>query len=370
MKPNNAGALERPDFRRRCVERDGGECVVPYCSTEVSADPEEPGDQHHIIERALWDDGGWYPGNGATVCDYHHHRAERGIIPPQAFWRWLGVEPLTPAGLAHDIDKWGEPREAPPWDEHRDYIKYPSTGHLPFSPEWDGTRVDFTELDMFADVELIVTYKMDGSNAMLVNDHDKPVRARNGSHAEHQSFDMLKQLYYEHEVSEILPEHLQVFGEWLYAKHSIHYGCEGCCPEDDQGPSLAEVAWLDAFGIDDEEAAYFQIFGVFDTRYNLWLSWPEVEEWAKRLGFPTTPCHGTNIPTEVKAPRDLYDGETGALYWGKQAVEEGHEGIIVRTRAPFHYDKFEKRVAKYVRDGHVQPGAKHWKHREIKRNEL
>lgn len=356
--------LSREAFQEQCLARDDHECIVPYCGAEV--DGEEHGDVHHIVERSLWDDGGYYMRNGASVCSAHHMEAEANAIPPQQFWYWLDVQPLTPYGMNWNVDKWGESFETPPHAELREYPKYPSTGHLPFSPEWDGTRVDHTDLDQFTGIPLVATYKMDGSNAMLVKDTEDPVRARNGSHAKHQSFDMLKDQYWEKNVYEALDDHTQVFGEWLYAKHSIHYGCDGCCPEEDEGPAFWESVWHDQYKVTPEDT-YFQIFGVFNTKYNLWLSWPEVEQTALDLGFATVPVHGVNWPWETDDGHEFYE-DYGLRGWAEEAVRDGHEGLIMRNYNGFHYGQFTDYMAKYVREGHVQPNEEHWSHREIKRN--
>jgi len=104
--------MSRNRFRERCVSRDGGECIVPTCEQEVTPSPDGPGEVHHIMERKLWEDGGYFPANGASVCNPHHRMAEDNIIPPQAFWRWADVEnPVVPVENAGyiDVDKWGEP---------------------------------------------------------------------------------------------------------------------------------------------------------------------------------------------------------------------------------------------------------------------
>lgn len=328
--------LSRAEFRDRALERDDGQCVVPWCTQPAD-------DVHHIIERRCWPNDGTYLRNAASVCNPHHQAAEDNYIPPQAFWKWIGLDPLTPPEMDHDVNKWGDEFETPPWEDYRDRIKYPSTGHLPFSPEWDDTRADFRSVDPFIDVPLVVTIKMDGSNAMVTRDR---VAARNGKHAEHQSFDYLKQMHanFAHKI----PEHLQIFGEWLFARHSIHY-TNGDCDCEDSGPPLE---------------SYFQIFGVYDQRFNLWLSWPAVEEWADTLGFPTVPVV---TRTQYDAPYELFESLPEIA---QSVVDRGHEGITVRTKYPYHYGQFGNRLAKYVRDGHVDPDADHWKHKPVMQNEL
>lgn len=335
--------LERNEFRELCVERDNHQCVVPNCTRKVTVDPETDGEVHHIIERRLWDDGGWYMDNGTSVCNFHHRKAEENEIPPQAFWRWLDIQnpPLPEDYDDLNINKWGEDFDTPPWEDEREYIKYPSTGHLPFSPEYEDSRVDHTDLFDFVDIPLIITIKMDGSNVQLTREH---VAARNGSHAKHPSFDYLKQRHAQ--IRHEIPEHLQLFGEWLYAKHSIHYGCDCEEPCEDQGPALRDE---------------LQLFGVYDNRYNLWLEWSEVERWADKIDCVTVPVIGE---MQVEYERKLY--ELSEL--GQKVVDNGHEGITIRSKYPFHYGQFETFLGKYVRDGHVDPNAKHWRKQQLIRN--
>ena len=345
----------RGDFRRNCIRRDGSVCTVPWCSSEISAVPENDGEVHHIIERELWKDGGYITDNGTSVCNLHHQYAEENKIPPQAFWRWLSIEnpPLPDAVRSPSVNKWGESFETPPHETLREFHKYPSTRHL-LPLYWQSERgtasqrtgrddTGLSSVDSFLDVPLVATVKMDGSNAMLVKDEDNPVRARNGSDAAHESFDHLKQLYWQKDVYSELPSHLQVFGEWLYAKHSIKY--EG------------EIALRD----------YFQVFGVFDTRYNLWLSWPETEYWANKLGFVTTP-----LVEEHTLDKNFISNEQEFVqHFTEQAervVDMGHEGIVIRWKFPFHYGQFGEALGKYVRPNHVKTDE-HWSHKRIEQNE-
>lgn len=344
--------LSRSLFRESCLDRDDGTCVIPWCDRTVNPSGDDDGEVHHILERSLWPDGGYHRRNGASVCNPHHRAAEANHIPPQAFWKWIDVPPHTPVGVTGHSDKWGDEFEQPPWKEHRQLIKYPSTGHLPFSPEYEDNSVDHQSLSPFAGYPIVVMAKLDGGNAMIVCDEEQPVRARNGRHAEHQSFDMLKQLYWDENLYESIPDHIQIFGEWMYAKHSIHYGCT-CDPAcDDIGPELDR---------------YFYIFGVYDTRYDLWLSWFEVTEWAEKLNFPTPPVVHSGTFEEWEL-RNGNENTSSLEMIAKETVAQGHEGIVVRSKYPYHYDQFAQRLGKYVRDGHVDPDAEHWKHRKNKRN--
>jgi 5-methylcytosine-specific restriction endonuclease McrA len=55
--------LTRDEFRKQVFERDNYRCVI--CGAK-NGDKHVKLDAHHIIERRLWADGGYYLENGAT----------------------------------------------------------------------------------------------------------------------------------------------------------------------------------------------------------------------------------------------------------------------------------------------------------------
>ncbi len=59
--------LTRDEFRNAVFRRDGYTCVI--CGAPAQ-------DAHHIIERRLWLDGGYYIANGASLCGPCHLGAE------------------------------------------------------------------------------------------------------------------------------------------------------------------------------------------------------------------------------------------------------------------------------------------------------
>jgi hypothetical protein len=306
------------------------------------------------MERSLWENGGYVVDNGASVCETHHKLAEKNIIPPQAFYRWIGVQnPPLPDGVAYHSNKWGESLSPPPWKEYRDEIKYPSTRHLPWSHEQDRDDTSHSEIGWATGIPLVATIKMDGGNCMLVKDMDDPIRARNGRHADKEHFDLAKKWYWEENLYSKIPKNLQLFGEWIYAKHSIHYGCDCDDPCEDIGPALRD---------------YFQLFGVYDKTYDIWLGWEETVAVAQDIGLTIVPPAdgGTYyITTGEDNEQKLWSD----LYQLSQTVESrGHEGIVVRSALPFHYDQMDQRLGKYVRDDHVIEGETHWSHRELVQN--
>ena len=322
--------MNRENFRNSVYKRDNYTCVVPNCGQQAI-------DAHHLIERALWSDesefGGYLPDNGVSVCEKHHKHAEKNFFPPQALRFWAGIENrILPKGFDPNnwYTKWGDELKHPT----REMCKYPSTMYLPFSPEYDCTKRGLMTLDKLIDKPLIVTVKMDGSNCCLR--HDKVV-ARNGDTAEHPSFDMIKGIHAG--IRTMIPEYIQIFGEWIYAKHSIHY---------------------------KNLNGYFQIFAVYNSKYELWTEWDDVLFWANHLGFNTVPEFGylRNV---------VYDTEweltNKLIEIAENVINDGHEGIVVRSAYPFHYGQFEDNLAKYVRAGHVQTN-KHWSTQQIIKNEL
>ena len=87
--------LTRDQFREGVFERDGHKCVV--CGNPAQ-------DAHHIIERRLFSDGGYYLDNGASVCGDCHIKAEQTVISPQELRDAAGIRKIVlPEHLYHDL---------------------------------------------------------------------------------------------------------------------------------------------------------------------------------------------------------------------------------------------------------------------------
>jgi|AntDeeMetagen134_2_1112570.scaffolds.fasta_scaffold01233_8 hypothetical protein len=348
--------LSRSVFSDRALERDNETCVIPWCDADAD-------EVHHVIERSLWSDGGYYLRNAASVCNPHHRYAEDNHIPPQAFWRWIGVEPLTPEQFtSFHINKWGDELDEPPGKDKREYIKYPSSRHFHFSHSRDRDDTEHGSVDPFLGVPLVTLVKMDGGNTIIVQadtKDDEPIRARNakdkGRPGEKRTYSRLQSEYWNRGLNHVIPDHIQIFGEWLFAKHSIHYGCDCNTPCEDIGPGLD---------------SYFQVFGVFDKRFDLWLGWPEVEQWAEKIGYPTAPVissEPSSDPATFERSHQLHDQ---LVQTGQDLVRDGHEGFVVRSKFPFHYGQFPVRLGKYVRKNHVDDDAEHWSNQPLVPNQL
>lgn len=210
--------------------------------------------------------------------------------------------------------------------------KYPRTLHLPFSP--GGTRDDrrMADVTSLLGQDVVLTEKMDGSNVSLER-NDVFARSHGGA-PRHSSFDALKA--HHSAVKHKISMGTQVFGEWLFARHSIHY---------------------------EALPGYLMIFGV--RAGDQWAPWEEVELWAQELGAMTAPV--------------LMTGRFDTLQELQTTVERlaampsrcggVREGVVVRRLNGFQDAEFELSVAKWVRSDHVQTDD-HWSHQEVVRNGL
>ena len=83
--------LSRNEFRSSVFSRDGYKCV--FCDSEAK-------DAHHILERRLFPDGGYYLNNGASVCEEHHIDCENTSITVEALRIACGItSPVIPPSL-------------------------------------------------------------------------------------------------------------------------------------------------------------------------------------------------------------------------------------------------------------------------------
>lgn len=95
--------LTREAFKTHVFNRDKHTCV--FCNKPAV-------DAHHIIDRKLWTDGGYYLENGASVCEHHHMECELTHISVPEVWKACGIQqPAIPPQLpeCHEYDKWGNP---------------------------------------------------------------------------------------------------------------------------------------------------------------------------------------------------------------------------------------------------------------------
>ena len=93
--------LNRDEFRNAVFKRDGYRCII--CGDEAK-------DAHHIIERRLFFDGGYYLCNGASLCERHHIEAEQTTLTCDNIRLKAGIDNVViPEHFYSDYnyDKWG-----------------------------------------------------------------------------------------------------------------------------------------------------------------------------------------------------------------------------------------------------------------------
>lgn len=211
--------------------------------------------------------------------------------------------------------------------------KYGRTYHFPFSP--GTTSDDRINYNYWSDIqkinELVITEKLDGENTCL---NQFGVFAR--SHAAptiHPWAGYLKERW--EMIKNDLGE-LEIFGENLYAIHSIVY------------PKIEQ---------------HFYVFAVREG--NKWLSWEEVKFYAGLLDFPivpeikelTLPYNENFLKLEILGIVQK-EGRFGSID-PISNVNCTMEGVVCRNIEGFNVDNFKHNVFKYVRKGHVKTD-KHW----------
>ncbi len=338
--------LSRDEFRAGVFARDR-ECVL--CRAHGRCGPAV--DAHHILERRLFPDGGYYLDNGAALCADHHAGAETTEFSVEEVREAAGITArVLPNHLYPDqkYDKWGNPvlqngqrmRGELFYDESvqralgrflrlfTSRVKYPRTYHLPWSPGvGKGDRV-VEDMDQFLpDTRVVVTEKFDGENTTLYPDG---LHARSLEYHTDVKRDWVRAFHAS--IAHDIPDGMRVCGENLFAVHSIHY---------------------------QALPSYFLGFSVWAR--DICLSWDSTVEWLRLLGIQ---------PVSV-----LFDGPYGEFlehledHAPAPGAEREREGYVVRLAGEFQMRDFRRCAAKYVRDNHVQT-SEHWLRKPLEKNGL
>lgn len=334
--------LTRDDFRNGVMARSSGKCVV--CKEPATA-------SHHIIERRLFDNGGYYLSNGAALCDTCHIKAEETTYSVEDVRAAAGiVKATTPDHLYDDTvyTKWGDavqPRGERLRGElfhdesvqkilkqggklglYTNRVKFPRTYHFEWSPgKTDDDRTNY-DLSAFEGKEVVVSLKVDGENFSGYRDG---CHARSLDSRHHSSRDWAKTFLAS--IAYDIPENWRICCENLYAKHSIYY---------------------------KDLPSYLMLFSVWNEM-NECLDWDQTVEWGQLLGITTVPVLYEGVWDE-KLVRSLLKPMHG---------ENEMEGYVVRTRAGFRFKDYRTHANKCVRDGHVQT-SHHWARQAVEPNGL
>lgn len=342
MKTAGSVLLSRDDFRNGVFQRDGYKCV--FCDSPAK-------DAHHILERRLWDNGGYYLDNGASVCERHHIDCETTLISCESVREACGISNVLLPDHFYDeysYDKWGNIllsenrrlkgelfydesvqkilKQGGVLDSFINYVKYPRSMHLPWSESVNKDDRVLKNVDHFLGRNVVVTVKMDGENTSLYSDY---IHARSIDGNNHPSRSWVKNMW--NSIRYDIPEGWRLCGENLFAEHSIRY---------------------------ENLDSYFMLFSVWDNK-NTCLSWDDTVEWAKLLNLCTVPV--------------LYRGEfnedTVRSLW-KDSMRDSVEGYVIRLADSYSYSSFPKSLAKFVRKGHVQTTKHNWQTQPVIPNKL
>lgn len=324
--------LTRDEFREAVFKRDGHKCVM--CKKPAV-------DSHHIYDRKLFENGGYYLNNGASLCSEHHLEAEKCDISVEEIRTAAGItEVILAPGLKPDkiYNKWGQEI-----DEGIMSRKYGRTYHFNFSPgTTSDDRISHNHWEHIAKLErFILSEKLDGENNCLsefgvfARSHATPTESR-WTQDIRQKWQLMK---YD------LGGGIQIFLENLYAIHSIEY------------------KKLDHH------------YYVFAVRQNgRCLSWEEVQFWAAAFDFPTVPVIEIIDPKQITEKQfkefvieqstisssyvshNHVMNESGILIDNSPCSKEGVVGVNMDE---YLLRDFDKNCFKFVKKGHVK-SDEHW----------
>ena len=214
------------------------------------------------------------------------------------------------------------------------YLKYPRSFHLPWSPGLGSDDKRMNDVSGLLNVPLVITEKMDGGNVCL--ERNNCFARSHGQPPTHRSYDAFKGLHAR--VKYLIESDEQVFGEWLYAEHSIYY---------------------------DNLPNYLMIIGVRNKLTGYWYEWAKVQVMAEKLGIETVPVLGYK---KAKTTKDLEVITSDMVKISSLYGEK--EGVVIRNSEGFADKQFTKNLGKWVRANHIMDKERHWKFKKIKKNGL
>jgi len=210
--------------------------------------------------------------------------------------------------------------------------KYGRTYHYPFSPgTTSDDRINHTYWkELGAINEVIHTEKLDGENTCIsklgvfARSHATPTRHPWANHLK-EKWSWLKR-----DLGD-----LEIFGENLYAVHSIAY---------------------------ERLEHHFFVFGIREN--DRWLCWEETVFYANLLDFPTVPVISTiKSDDECVFENEFINLTQRESTFGSVDIHTQEpclmEGIVTRNKASYAVNDFKENVFKYVRKDHVKTDE-HW----------
>lgn len=352
MKTKTMEILERNDFRNRVLQRDGNKCVFCQRTDNLAV--------HHIVERKLFNNGGYYISNGASLCPDCHLKAERCEISCQEIRSKAKIKEIVlPDGFDKNqtYDKWGKVMR------EDGLKKYPRTPHIEFSKIQSGDEdlsvVPFSDLK---GKNLVVEEKIDGASTAISSINKNLMLQCRGHYllgkGDLPQFEQFKTWAntWKNDLVDFLGEDYIMYGEWMSNFHSVYY---------------------------DLLPHYFMEFDIFDKKNDVFLSTEKRKELLEYL------------PVRIESVKVLKEGKFETLEEITSLVSTSHfisenayedlkkemedkrfpeeqmriilklnekrlmEGLYIK----WEEDGIVKGRYKYVRNGFVQSikdGGQHW----------
>ena len=234
---------------------------------------------------------------------------------------------------------------------HGNFVKYPRTPHLFGSKGTeDDKHLGSRSSQVFiADESLIVEEKLDGTNVGIhfseANELVLQCRGHLITEGMHPQYDMFKQwaLVKREVLEKTLKSRYILFGEWLYAKHSIFYR------------SLTH---------------YFFEFDIYDKKSEAFVDWKQRMQLLEGTGIQTVPVvhHGAVTQSKLESLIGPSQFESEFENPRTSLVDDLMEGLYLRTEG----DGVVKRRAKFVRPEFVEKiqQSNHWQQGKMVPNEL
>lgn len=234
---------------------------------------------------------------------------------------------------------------------HGDFVKYPRTPHLFGSKGTDDDKHmgEDESLRFIADESLIIEEKLDGTNVGIHFQPDGEMVLQCRGHliteGMHPQYDLFKQwgAVKRYALEDRLADQYILFGEWLYARHSVHYR---------------------------QLSHYFFEFDIYDKEAEAFLTLEQRLKLLEGIGIETVPLVQTG-----KVRRDDLESLIGPSQFDSQfenpmtkRTDNLMEGLYLRTEA----DGVVSGRAKFVRPEFVEKvkQSTHWQHQQMMPNLL
>ena len=234
---------------------------------------------------------------------------------------------------------------------HGDFIKYPRTPHLFGSKGTDDDKhmSEDESVEFIADESLIVEEKIDGTNVGIHFSVDGEMVLQCRGHliteGMHPQYDLFKQwaTVKRHTLEERLERRFILFGEWVYARHSIFYR---------------------------QLTHYFFEFDIYDKEAGAFLDLEQRLSLLENTGVETVPVVHSGAVKRGNLESLIGPSQFGSQFANPETKRTDNlmEGLYLRTES----DGVVTGRAKCVRPEFVEKikQSTHWQHQAMVPNEL